>query len=99
MRVPCSHDDDEHDHVNLNVFSCRDGFVLSADCMLAPREAEMDCGPISALLGVIDCTELPEPVCAEINAQVDARQYAFVPMMVAMASNLRALIRDTARTA
>jgi hypothetical protein len=67
--------------------------------MLAPREAEMDCGPVSALLGTIDCTALPEDVCADINHQVDARQYAFVTMAVAKASNLRALIEDSARIA
>ena len=85
--------------MRLNVFSCREGFVLSADCMLAPREAEMDCGPVSALLGTINCTELPEDVCADINHQVEARQYAFVTLAVAISSNLRALIEDSARIA
>jgi len=85
--------------MRLNAFACRDGFVLSAECMLAPRAAEMDCGSISALLGTLDCTELPEAVCADITAQVDARQYAFITLQVARASNLRALIQDTARIA
>lgn len=85
--------------MRLNVFSCRDGFVLSADCMLAPRAAEMECGGISALLGTLDCTELPESVCAAIKAEVDARAYAVVTLEVAMSSNLRALIQDSARIA
>ena len=85
--------------MKLNAFSCREGFVLSAECMLAPRAAEMDCGSISALLGTVDCTELPDAVCADITAQIDARQYAVVTLDVAQASNLRALIQDSARIA
>src|SRR5204863_8870537 len=84
-----THDEcDNPDAMRLNVFSCRDGFVLSAECMLAPRAAEMECGSISALLGTLDCTELPAEVCADITAQVDTRQYAIVTLEVAVSSNL-----------
>jgi hypothetical protein len=85
--------------MRLNVFSCRDGFVLSADCMLVPLAAEMECGSISALLGTLDCTELPVDLCADIVAQLDARHYAIVTLGASKASNLRAFIQDSARIA
>ena len=65
--------------MKLNAFSCRDGYILSSDCMLAPMEAETAHGEVSALLGIVDCTELPPEVCAKVIASVYSKQFAFLP--------------------
>lgn len=64
--------------VKLNVFACKDGFLLSSDCMLAPRNATRAHWPVSALLGVVDCEELPADLCSFIEQDIDDKQFSFV---------------------
>jgi hypothetical protein len=75
--------------VKLNAFACRDGYVLSNECMLAPRAAENVHGEISALLGIVDCHELPPPLCEAIIDSVYRDHYAFVPIGQALDANLK----------
>jgi hypothetical protein len=49
--------------MKLNLFACQDGYLLSPDCMLAPRAASQAHWPVSALLGIVDCDELPPDLC------------------------------------
>ena len=65
--------------MKLNAFSCRDGYILSSDCMLAPMDAETAHGDVSALLGIVDCMDLPADVCEMVSAAVYSKQYAFLP--------------------
>jgi hypothetical protein len=66
--------------MKLNLFACRDGYLLTAECMLPPmRAAEMYC-PVSATLGIVDGARLPQDVRARVLGDVRARQCAFVSM-------------------
>jgi hypothetical protein len=75
--------------VKLNAFACRDGYVLSNECMLAPRAAEDAHGAMSALLGIVDCHELPPPLCAAVIDSVYRDHYAFVPIALALDAKLK----------
>jgi hypothetical protein len=64
--------------MDVNVSACREGYLLSADCMAVPQRATDLYWPVSAVLGIIDCRELPDEACERILADIDARQYSFV---------------------
>ena len=64
--------------MKLNVFACQDGFLLSPDCMLAPRQATRAHWPVSALLGIVDSEELPADLCSYIEQDIDDKQFSFV---------------------
>jgi hypothetical protein len=64
--------------MKLNVFACRDGFLLSAECMFAPRKATEAYWPVSAILGIVDCDKLPADLCAYITQDIDTQQFSFV---------------------
>jgi hypothetical protein len=70
--------------VKLNAFACRDGYVLSNECMLAPRAAEAAHGAMSALLGIVDCHELPPPLCEAVVESVYRDHFAFIPIAQAL---------------
>lgn len=75
--------------MKLNAFSCRDGYILSSDCMLAPMDAETAHGDVSALLGIVDCTDLPADVGEMVSESVYSKQYAFLPTDLARRIALR----------
>lgn len=75
--------------VRLNAFACRDGYILSNECMLAPLEAESAHGKMSERLGIVDCTQLPEPICSAIVEAVYRDQWAFVPLAEALGADMR----------
>ena len=64
--------------MKLNVFACQDGFLMSPDCMLAPRQATRAHWPVSALLGIVDSDELPADLCSYIEQDIDDKQFSFV---------------------
>ena len=64
--------------MKLNVFACKDGFLLSPDCMLAPRDATKAHWPVSALLGIVECAELPPDLCSFVEQDIDEKQFSFV---------------------
>jgi hypothetical protein len=75
--------------VKLNAFSCRDGYVLSNECMLAPKAAEAVHGAMSPRLGIVDCHELPPPVCEAVIEAVYRDQYAFLPIAQALTLEMK----------
>ena len=77
--------------MDLNVFACRDGFLLSAQCMLVPQRATETYWPVSAVLGIVDCRELPGELCDRILDAIDAKQFAFVSMAEAFRVGLPTL--------
>lgn len=81
--------------MRLNLFVCRDGWLLSSECMLASREAEDAHGPVSAFLGILDCAQLPDPVCRDILEGIYARQFAFLPRRVGKSLDLARLANNT----
>ena len=64
--------------MKLNVFACHGGYLLSAECMFAPREATEVYRPIAAILGLVACDELPPPLCERVVRDIDLQQFAFV---------------------
>jgi hypothetical protein len=70
--------------VKLNAFACRDGYVLSNECMLAPREAEAVHGVMSRRLGIVDCHELPPTMCEAVIEAVYRDQFAFITIAQAL---------------
>ena len=75
--------------VKLNAFACRDGYVLSNECMHAPKAAEDAHGAISGLLGIVDCAELPAPLCEAVVESVYSEHYAFLSIAQALDVNLK----------
>jgi hypothetical protein len=70
--------------MDLNVAVCRDGYLLSADCVAVPQRATELFWPVSAVLGIIDCRELPDDACDRILGDIDAKQYSFVGTLEAL---------------
>ena len=64
--------------MKLNVFACQGGYLLSADCMFAPREATEAYRPVAAILGLVICDELPPPLRERVSREIDRQQFAFV---------------------
>ena len=64
--------------MKLNLFACQDGFLLSPDCMLAPREATKMHWPVSALLGTLDGDELPSALRRYVEQDIEEKQFSFV---------------------
>jgi hypothetical protein len=58
---------------------CRDGggLVLVPDCMLAPREAVRQAGPLYHC-GVLDTAELPAGLAECIEREFDSQSYALL---------------------
>jgi hypothetical protein len=75
--------------VKLNAFACRDGYVLSNECMLAPREAEAVHGAMSQRLGIVDCHELPPALCEAVIEAVYRDQFAFVTIAQALTVSMK----------
>ena len=78
--------------MKLNLFSCPPGYLLSPDCMLAPLEAVHVYGPVSPLLGTLDCDELPAELCERIRTEVERRAFAFVPLNEGIEANIPGLV-------
>ena len=70
--------------MKLNVFPCRDGFLLSAECMDLPKRARDAFWPISQMLGVIECDDLPADVCAWVSEDIEALNFSFVATATAL---------------
>ena len=64
--------------MKLNVFACYGGYLLSAECMFAPREATEAYRPVAAVLGLVACDELPPPLCERVARDIDDQQFSFV---------------------
>ena len=64
--------------MKLNVFACYGGYLLSAECMFAPREATEVYRPVAAMLGLVACDELPPPLCERVARDIEQQQFAFV---------------------
>jgi hypothetical protein len=77
--------------MKLNVFACQGGFLLSAECMLAPREANEAYWPVSAILGVVECDELPGDLCGYITKDIKSKHFSFVSTAEAFRAGLPTL--------
>jgi hypothetical protein len=66
--------------MKLNLFACREGYLLTAECMLPPMRAAELYWPVSETLGVVDGARLPDEVRTRVLGDVRARQCAFVSM-------------------
>ncbi|UHQ19369.1 hypothetical protein LVB87_14455 [Lysobacter sp. KIS68-7] len=64
--------------MKLNVFACYGRYLLSADCMFAPREATEVYRPAAAILGLVVSDELPPPLCERVARDIERQQFAFV---------------------
>ena len=64
--------------MKLNLFACKEGFLLSPNCMLAPHAATRVHWPVSTILGIVDCAELPTDLCAFITQDIEDKQFSFV---------------------
>jgi hypothetical protein len=84
--------------VKLNAFACRDGYILSNECMLAPKTAEVVHGTMSPRLGIVDCRELPSPMCESILEAVYRDQFAFVPIAEALDARMTIHAIEDARS-
>jgi hypothetical protein len=77
--------------MDLNVFTCRNGFLLSAQCMLVPQRATELYWPVSSVLGIVDCRQLPSALCDRILDAIDAKHFAFVSSAEALRVGLPTL--------
>ncbi|KGQ20602.1 hypothetical protein LF41_1139 [Lysobacter dokdonensis DS-58] len=64
--------------MKLNVFACSGGYLLSAECMFAPREATEAYRPVAEIFGLVMCDEPPPPLCERVAKDIDLQQFAFV---------------------
>ena len=64
--------------MKLNLFACQDEYLLSPDCMLAPREATKAHWPVSALLGTLEGDDLPGELRRHVEGDIDEKQFSFV---------------------
>lgn len=65
--------------MKLNVFACNGGYLLSDECMFAPREATEAHRPVVAMLGLVECDELPAPLGERVTRDIERQLFAFVP--------------------
>lgn len=77
--------------MKLNVFVCRDGFLLSPDCMVLPKMAQEVFWPVTSIIGVLDCDDLPTDLCERVNADVEDRQFSFVATGIAIQARIPTL--------
>lgn len=77
--------------MKLNVCVCRDGFLLSAECMVVPKRATDVYWPVTTIIGVVDSDDLPAELAARIAEDVEAVQFAFVNTAEALRANLPTL--------
>ena len=70
--------------MDLNTYACQGGYLLSPGCMLVPQRATEIYWPVTGLIGVVDCRELPEEVCTRILQEVQTKFFSFVPLAEAM---------------
>lgn len=64
--------------MKLNVFACYGGYLLSAECMFAPREPTEVYHPVAVIVGLVPCEELPSPLCERVARDIERQQFAFV---------------------
>ena len=68
------------DYLHLNLYACEGGFLLGPDVMHLPMAATERHRDISPLLATLRCADIPEALCQRICDDIDAANYAFLPI-------------------
>lgn len=64
--------------LELNLYACRDGVLMSPECMVPPRDADEYFRTCSARLGVLRCRDLGPEYCERIRKEVERRAFSFL---------------------
>ena len=59
--------------------------------MVVPKAATDIYWPVTSIIGVLDCDELPPDLCQRVTEDVEARHYAFVSTAEALRANIPTL--------
>ena len=80
--------------LKLNVFRCRDGYLVCPEFMYLPDHAFASLAHVSPLLGTLVCGWFPEMVCRNVRAAINDDFFAFLPYEEAVFAGLPSGIMD-----
>ena len=79
--------------MELNVFTCSEGWLLSPACMIAPSQAVARFSCVSEVLGVMDTRRFPNNLRERVAREVQAQMFAFVETQEGTDAGLLKLVR------